>query len=134
MSIRLSIEGLREQDEQLRREGVEILGYDPRERRPEFHHETVERDPTQRNARALVVDLLRQRDGDRCYLCREPFGERQPCVEHVIPIGLGGENTAENVALACYPCNARKGDMIVSIDVSSGAPCYHRLRSTWERR
>lgn len=30
-------------------------------------------------------------------------------LDHVIPIHLGGPNTAENLTLACRPCNRRKG-------------------------
>jgi len=32
--------------------------------------------------------------------------------DHIIPVSLGGSNTARNVELRCEPCNRRKGARI----------------------
>lgn len=41
----------------------------------------------------------------------EPLpGFRWATVDHVVPLSLGGTNALHNLALACAPCNARKGN------------------------
>jgi 5-methylcytosine-specific restriction endonuclease McrA len=59
------------------------------------------------------------RDQQRCRYCGlelDPFaGEGSPLqltLDHVIPLVLGGTNRAENVVVACLPCNLRKRDML----------------------
>lgn len=127
--MKLRIEESAESELPRRSLAIELLGYDPLENRAPNHETLPLHNTTQRHSRQLAAALIRQRDGDRCYLCRKPLEGREACIEHIIPLGLGGENTAANVALACYPCNTRKADQIVSFDVSSGRPCYHRLRT-----
>lgn len=110
------------------KELLEILGHDPAD--TPNHYETLPpSDPTQRDVRHLAVELLIQRDGDKCYLCKKPLTPRLTCIEHIIPLTSGGENTATNIALACYGCNSRKADRYVSLSVPSGAPLYHQPRT-----
>lgn len=45
------------------------------------------------------------RDGGRCRNCNSTV-ELQ--FDHVIPVALGGANTAENIELLCRTCNLRK--------------------------
>lgn len=37
-------------------------------------------------------------------------------IDHVIPASLGGSSTSENLALACFHCNRRKGSAVQAID------------------
>ena len=68
---------------------------------------------------AVDVLFLSERDGDVCSICGEdvdisvewPHAE-SPSVDHVIPYYAGGENTAENCALAHLVCNTRKNKYI----------------------
>lgn len=69
------------------------------------------------------LDDLIKRDKGKCYLCgkkvakRRKFGRSQkrgnmsnyPTVDHVIPISRGGTHTWNNVKLAHFSCNSRKG-------------------------
>lgn len=62
------------------------------------------------------VELLRLRDGPRCWLCDEaldfnavPNSKKAPTIEHLIAQSLGGPSTMENLVL-CHPgCNRQLG-------------------------
>jgi hypothetical protein len=41
-------------------------------------------------------------------------------VEHIVPRVLGGEDTYDNVALACGSCNRRKAQAIKAVDPATG--------------
>ena len=71
-----------------------------------------------------IVDQLRERDGDECQLCLGAEGPlkfskhpsltvRDPLVrsvDHVVPQSLGGGDELENLRLAHFVCNARRGN------------------------
>jgi hypothetical protein len=63
---------------------------------------TSARDPIPDDVRIFVWN----RDGGRCIRCRS--NERLE-FDHVIPIALGGANTARNLQLLCETCNREKG-------------------------
>ena len=62
------------------------------------------------SAREPIPDEVRiyvwNRDGGRCTRCRS--NERLE-FDHVIPVALGGANTARNLQLLCETCNREKG-------------------------
>ena len=66
--------------------------------------ETAERrrEPIPRAVRLAVFE----RDGGRCAECGSSFEIQY---DHVIPLALGGANTAENLQILCAPCNQSKG-------------------------
>ena len=47
-----------------------------------------------------------RRDGGRCVRCGS---QRNLEFDHVIPVVMGGSNTARNVQLLCEACNREKG-------------------------
>jgi hypothetical protein len=61
------------------------------------------------NQRTAIPDDVKHlvwiRDGGRCRKCGAT-SELQ--FDHIIPIALGGSNSAENVQILCGPCNRRK--------------------------
>lgn len=83
---------------------------------------------TDRSHQYLATQLLRERDGNTCYLCRKDMIGLRAVVEHIIPISQGGTNEPHNVGLACPECNNRKASFYVSLRVSSGTACYHQPR------
>ena len=61
---------------------------------------------------------VRLRAGGVCEYCHFPI-EYSPApfpIDHIIAQQHGGESVLENLALACFNCNASKGPNIASID------------------
>lgn len=54
--------------------------------------------------------LIYKRDNNRCQYCGST---RSLTIDHVIPKSLGGEDTWENLVVACEPCNSRKGNKLL---------------------
>lgn len=57
-----------------------------------------------------------ERDGWVCYLCSEkvdtsgdPWSDRFPSLDHILPRSLGGTDDESNLATAHRVCNSRKG-------------------------
>lgn len=48
------------------------------------------------------------RDNSTCYLCGQKLEPDEITFDHVIPFELGGNHTAENLKVACRPCNSAK--------------------------
>lgn len=44
-----------------------------------------------------------------CHYCQVIFPTTTLSIEHLTPLCLGGNNSPENIALACIPCNNQKG-------------------------
>ena len=66
----------------------------------------------ERRARAIpwiaLRDMAFERDGYRCTYCGDEAGPFE--IDHVIPRIKGGENTLDNVTVACRRCNRSKKD------------------------
>jgi hypothetical protein len=56
-------------------------------------------------------------------------------IDHVIARKHGGPTVAENLALACFFCNNRKGPNLSGIDPRTGrtVPLFHPRRQSWHR-
>jgi hypothetical protein len=80
-------------------------------------------------------ELVRERAGFRCEYCRLPevFALNPFHLDHVIPIFHRGSDGAENRALCCAPCNARKGTNLAGIDPDTGLLCelFNPRRQIW---
>jgi len=49
-----------------------------------------------------------------CHYCRRPMTNKQCTLDHVRPISLGGEDSPDNVVLACRCCNQQKAAMTLA--------------------
>lgn len=58
-------------------------------------------------SRSLRFTILR-RDNYRCRYCGDGAPDVKMTVDHVLPVALGGTDTADNLVAACQPCNAGK--------------------------
>lgn len=57
---------------------------------------------------ALTRKNLLNRDGHRCQYCG--YGGDDLTLDHVIPRSRGGQDTWENMVVACVRCNVKKGN------------------------
>lgn len=57
----------------------------------------------------LVKYEVVRRDGFRCRYCGIELDPDSITFDHVIPVSQGGASVAENLAIACMPCNLKKG-------------------------
>lgn len=74
---------------------------------------SVENDPSASRRTAIpdhVKATIYARDGGRCVSCGS---DRDIEYDHIIPLAMGGSNTARNLQLLCATCNRRKGANIV---------------------
>jgi 5-methylcytosine-specific restriction endonuclease McrA len=61
--------------------------------------------------RALII----KRDNSTCYLwCKRKLQPEEITMDHIVPFSRGGSHTADNVRVACGPCNSRKGKKLLS--------------------
>jgi 5-methylcytosine-specific restriction endonuclease McrA len=51
--------------------------------------------------------MIYKRDDNKCQYCGCTRGLT---IDHIIPKSKGGEDTWENLVVACYTCNTKKGD------------------------
>jgi 5-methylcytosine-specific restriction endonuclease McrA len=54
------------------------------------------------------------RDLKRCNYCDVFLAERAGTLDHIVPKSRGGENTWENLTLACIDCNTKKANKLLS--------------------
>ena len=59
--------------------------------------------------RRLKRSLL-YRTGPVCMYCKTEFLIEDLTLDHVVPKSAGGLLTLDNLVLACFPCNQRKGN------------------------
>ena len=85
---------------------------------------------------AATRRLVRDRAGNRCEYCRihqddEPFFRLH--VEHIVARQHGGSRLLDNLALACWHCNLKKGPNLAGIDPGTGeaAALFHPRKDEW---
>lgn len=57
-----------------------------------------------------VKEAVLLRDGRICYLCDEDLTGQVLTYDHITPRRIGGEDSEENFAVCCEPCNREKAD------------------------
>lgn len=84
-------------------------------RRDAYHQRRAQKKATA-NDRPVLLAEIRERDGNRCHLCRKKVSVKpyphplSPSLDHIVPLSLDGEHVPENVRLAHLVCNTAKGN------------------------
>jgi HNH endonuclease len=82
-----------------------------------------------------VEAVVRERAAGLCEYCHanERWQYVRFMLDHVRPRVLGGDDTPNNLALACFHCNRRKSDRDTATDPASGvsAPLFDPRRDAW---
>ncbi|MBI5761861.1 MAG: HNH endonuclease [Planctomycetales bacterium] len=82
-----------------------------------------------------MVQLVRQRAGDRCEYCHMPqqFDPLAFQIDHIIAQQHKGPTIVENLSLACFADNHHKGPNIAGIDPDSGRMerLFHPRTDAW---
>lgn len=63
-----------------------------------------------------ILEILRSRDGDSCFICKQAFIDESPTIDHWVPLAHGGKDEIENFRLAHRKCNTEKADRIPNPD------------------
>ncbi len=67
--------------------------------------------PLNKLARVKPTKLgVYRRDGHKCQYCGST---RSLTLDHVLPKSKGGEDTWENLVTCCFPCNIKKGNILL---------------------
>lgn len=71
-----------------------------------------------------------------CEYCRSQarFATQPFSIEHILPRSQGGNNTLDNLALACQGCNNHKYTKTQGLDPVSGRkmPLFHPRKNAWK--
>jgi HNH endonuclease len=80
--------------------------------------------------------LVIQRSGDRCEYCGLSQAGQVATfhLDHICPEVLGGETTADNLALACVSCSLRKGarQLIMDPVTDQMVSIFHPRQQIWK--
>jgi hypothetical protein len=86
-----------------------------------------------------VSDLsaeVRRRAGHRCEYCLIPqmLFDRSFHIEHIVAKQHGGKTTLDNLALACWQCNLKKGPNLSGLDPETGelSRLFHPRLDIWK--
>ena len=81
-----------------------------------------------------LADVVRRRANGLCEYCHvsESAYRRNFHMEHIIARSHGGSSSLDNLALACWRCNWRKGPNLSALDGDDLVPLFHPRRDTWD--
>lgn len=71
-------------------------------------------EPPRKADKALRLAL--EKHGGRCFYCKTSSATDvtvEMTLDHIEPLALGGGSEISNLVVACKPCNAQKGHMII---------------------
>jgi 5-methylcytosine-specific restriction endonuclease McrA len=81
------------------------------------------------------AEAVRQRARNRCEYCRIPqvAFRRGFHIEHIVARQHGGSTSLDNLALACWTCNLKKGPNLSGIDPATGivTALFHQVSLVW---
>lgn len=79
----------------------------------------------------ITLKRIYERDNGKCWICgcqtnfddvlytengHKYCGDTHPVKDHIVPLAYGGDESWENIRLACWRCNKTKSDAIVDVE------------------
>jgi hypothetical protein len=89
-----------------------------------YHDPEITRINTERQRSVRLAALLGLYDDPSCYLCGRILHATTCHLEHIIALSQGGTAHPDNLAIACPPCNHKKGARYVAFMVESRKPVF----------
>lgn len=84
----------------------------------------------------MTAEAVRHRAGGLCEYCHIPAAAfRRPFhIEHIVARQHGGSAAPDNLALACWTCNLKKGPNLTGVDPATGGitPLFHPRKDKWD--
>lgn len=78
----------------------------------QISHLIVEKSETIQAKRSRISEKMKRRifgeDEYKCQYCGGSFAFGELCLDHIVPLSIGGDNEDENLTTACRSCNAKK--------------------------
>jgi 5-methylcytosine-specific restriction endonuclease McrA len=59
-------------------------------------------------------NLIKRRDNYKCQYCGKIEDRKKLTIDHVVPVSKGGESSFVNCVTACYKCNNKKNNSLLS--------------------
>ncbi|HEY9600982.1 MAG TPA: HNH endonuclease [Allocoleopsis sp.] len=91
--------------------------------------------PARRKIPEDIQNQVRQRANYLCEYCHasEQWQYLAFTIDHVIPLTIGGADTLDNLALACFHCNRKKSGKTTAIDPQSNTevPLFSPRQHSW---
>lgn len=92
---------------------------------------------TRKRLSLAVQNQVRQRANFLCEYCHadEKWQYVQFTLDHIIPLKQGGDNSLNNLALACFHCNRYKAASQVAVDplTQRTVPLFNPRRQSWSQ-
>ena len=76
------------------------------------HRRRVRRVGAEGNHTTADVAAIREKQKNRCAICRVDLRKVKAHEDHIIPISKGGSNWPSNIQLLCQTCNCRKSNKL----------------------
>jgi hypothetical protein len=106
------------------------------------------REPTKRKIPSEIKEKLKSAAGEKCPLCpntmisssikKTPLHERESTPDHILDLGLGGNNTEENFLILCHKCNWAKNHAmqrhLTISGMAGGTPGHKPWRVAFRRK
>lgn len=74
----------------------------------------VAKEKTSRRSIRYLIEAIKNRDGEGCFFCCNPFTAENPeTIEHLLALTSGGSNAIANLALAHEECNMKAGSLSI---------------------
>lgn len=90
-----------------------------------------------RNLSQSIKAQVRLRAQGLCEYCHaaEEWQYVDFTVDHILPQSKGGDDSLNNLALACFHCNRRKSNQLMATDPQTGqeAPLFNPRQEAWAK-